>query len=161
MTVADLVATPVSSEFWKLHPFDMEQAPSIAALETIASMNPEHSFVLFGKFNSDRNATMSVANRFRWILSLLDSSPRDKIVFYRKRNPFLENELMLKKLETIVRTIRTVTSMGSKVEAIDTKDWIDAADEEQVQVQRELRNIDFVPNLFSRFKQTMAEDANC
>ena len=161
MTVADLVATPVSSEFWKLHPFDMEQPPTIAALETIASMNPEHSFVLFGKFSSDRNATMNVANRFRWILSLLDSTPRDKMVFYRKRNPVIENELMLKKLETIVRTIRTVTSMGSKVETIDTKDWIGGADEEQVQVQREIRNLDFISNLFSRFKQTMAEDTYC
>ena len=85
MTVADLIAAPVSSEFWKLYPFDMEQPPTIAALETIASMNPEHSFVLFGKFSSDRNSTTNVANRFRWILSLLDSSPRDKLIFYRKR----------------------------------------------------------------------------
>ncbi len=51
--------------------------------------------------------------------------------------------------------------MGSKVETIDTKDWIGGADEEQVQVQREIRNLDFISNLFSRFKQTMAEDTYC
>ena len=51
--------------------------------------------------------------------------------------------------------------MGSKVDTIDTKDWIDGADEEQVQVQREIRDLAFVSNLFSRLKQTMAEEADC
>lgn len=159
MSVASLIATPVSPEFWKLHAFDMEQSqPTIAALETIASMDPEQTFILFGKF-SETNPSANVAERFRWILNILDTAPRDKIVLYnKKRNLKFENELMMKKLNTVVRTIRTVTSMGSKVKAIDTKDWIDVADEEQIQNQNELSNLDFVSNMFSRFKQTISDD---
>ena len=61
---------------------------------------------------------MNVANRFRWILSLLDSTPRDKMVFYRKRNPVIENELMLKKLEAIVRTIVRLRAWDRKLKQL-------------------------------------------